>query len=113
MTGRSRQKPQDRIGFGLRKKVSKAIQSSKKDFKIVSTLFKYGIQVNGFFKPSVDNKSNVKVYRCCKSEYAELLDIEDVLDSQNNENNRKKEWAEDDINQLVEARCARNHCRLK
>lgn len=108
MTGRSRQK-HDRIGFGLRKKVLRSIQNSNKDFKITSsTLFKFGIQANGLFKPSVDNKSNVAVYKICKSKYAEGLNLEDVLDRENNERKRAKEWTEDDVNQLVEARCATN-----
>ena len=91
MTGRSRHKPQDRIGFGLRKKVSKAIKNSNKDFKIASTLFKFGIQVNGFFKPSDANKTNLGVYKFCKSEYVEVLNLADILEVQNSEYKRKKE----------------------
>ena len=108
MTGRSRNK-KDRIGFGLRKKVAKALKAQNKDLKIVTTLFKFGVQINGFFKPSADNKRNVQVYKRYKSEYVAALNIEDVINAQSNDhNNRKKKWTTEDVDQLVESRCKTN-----
>ena len=89
----------DRIGFGLQRSMREGV-----NFKVPRTLFKFGVQQDGFFNAGTSNVDGIAIYRKCKS----CISASPVPTPSVNPIKLPRAWRPLDVAYLVDSRCQPN-----
>ena len=101
-------KPRDRVGYGLKTKVIKAISQNIPE-KIMTCLFKWGLRKNGMLAPSEANEQNIRLYVKYAEAYRSAIRLPEVLRNQKDLYKQDvKVWTEVCVDALIESRSRRN-----
>ena len=100
-------KPRDRVGFGLKTKVVKAIKGTDSE-KITTCLFKWGLRKNSMLYPSEANEDNINLYVKYAEAYRSALRLPEILSKQKDLYKQDaKVWSEICVDALIESRSRR------